>query len=56
MGFIEPDSGEIMVFGKQGLTRESKKEIGFMPENTYLYKYLTGEEFLRFNGAFFGLE
>lgn len=24
-----------------------------MPENTYLYKYLTGREFLRFNGNFF---
>ncbi len=24
-----------------------------MPENTYLYKYLTAEEFLRFNGKFY---
>ena len=27
-----------------------------MPENTYLYKHLTGREFLRFNGSFFGLD
>ena len=27
-----------------------------MPENTYLYKYLTGREFLKFNGSFFGLK
>jgi ABC-2 type transport system ATP-binding protein len=26
-----------------------------MPENTYLYKHLTGREFLEFNGKFFGL-
>lgn len=26
-----------------------------MPENTYLYKYLTGDEFLDFNGKFYGL-
>jgi ABC-2 type transport system ATP-binding protein len=26
-----------------------------MPENTYLYKYLTGDEFLDFNGRFYGL-
>lgn len=32
-----------------------RKRIGFMPENTYLYKYLTGDEFLDFNGAFYGL-
>lgn len=27
-----------------------------MPENTYLYKYLTADEFLDFNGAFYGLK
>lgn len=27
-----------------------------MPENTYLYKYLTAEEFLRFNGKFYDME
>ena len=26
-----------------------------MPENTYLYKHLTGKEFLHFNAWFFGL-
>lgn len=26
-----------------------------MPENTYLYKYLTGDEFLEFNGRFYNL-
>lgn len=30
-------------------------KIGFMPENTYLYKYLTGDEFLDFNGKFYAL-
>ncbi len=34
---------------------EIRKKIGFMPENTYLYKYLTGDEFLDFNGKFYGL-
>lgn len=33
-----------------------RKRIGFMPENTYLYKYLTGDEFLDFNGKFYGME
>ncbi|MDP2090813.1 MAG: ABC transporter ATP-binding protein [Candidatus Gracilibacteria bacterium] len=56
MGLIEPEKGEIFVFGEKGLTLESKKKVGFMPENTYLYKHLTGKEFLEFNGKFFGLE
>ena len=53
---ITPESGNIKVLWKEGLTLDSKKEIGFMPENTYLYKHLTGIEFLRFNWKFFWLK
>jgi len=53
LGLITPESGSIKIFGQQWLTLESKKRIGFMPENTYLYKHLTGREFLHFNGSFF---
>lgn len=56
MGLIEPESGTISVFGEKGLTKSAKEKIGFMPENTYLYKHLTGREFLEFNGKFFWLE
>ena len=56
LGLIKAESGNIKIFGKEGLTIESKKRIGFMPENTYLYKHLTGREFLEFNGSFFGLK
>ncbi len=55
LGLIHPESGEIHIFKTPGLTLEDKKRIGFMPENTYLYKHLTGREFLEFNGSFFGL-
>lgn len=53
---ISPESGSIKVLWKEGLTLDSKKEIGFMPENTYLYKHLTGIEFLKFNWKFFWLK
>ncbi|NDK08079.1 ATP-binding cassette domain-containing protein [Candidatus Gracilibacteria bacterium] len=56
MGLIEPEEGEIKIFGENGITLEAKKKIGFMPENTYLYKHLTGAEFLRFNGKFFDIK
>ncbi len=56
MWLIEPESGEIHVFGEKWLTLEAKKKVGFMPENTYLYKHLTWKEFLDFNGKFFWLE
>lgn len=56
MWLIEPDDGAISVFGTPGLLLEDKKQVGFMPENTYLYKHLTWREFLRFNGKFFWLK
>ena len=50
---VSIDGGAVKVLGQDWLTLQSKHKIGFMPENTYLYKYLTGREFLRFNGKFF---
>lgn len=56
MGLIKPESWTIKIFGEEWLTINARKEIGFMPENTYLYKHLTGREFLEFNGNFFSFE
>ena len=56
MWLITQDSWEIKIFWEEGLTIESKKKIWFMPENTYLYKYLTGREFLMYNWNFFHFE
>lgn len=56
MWLIDPEEGEINIFWKKWLTIESKEKIWFMPENTYLYKHLTGEEFLKFNWTFFWLK
>lgn len=55
LGLIRPDNGSVSIFGDAALSSETKGKIGFMPENTYLYKYLTGREFLRFNGKFFDI-
>lgn len=55
LGLIRPDNGAVSIFGDTTLSNDTKEKIGFMPENTYLYKYLTGREFLRFNGKFFDI-
>lgn len=55
LGIMEPTSGHISILGGDIHDTEIRRRIGFMPENTYLYKYLTGDEFLDFNGAFYGL-
>lgn len=56
MWLIKPESGEIEILWDKNLETKTKAQIWFMPENTYLYKYLTGKEFLRFNWKFFWLE
>lgn len=53
---IKPEKWEISILWKKWLTLKSKEKIWFMPENTYLYKYLTGKEFLKFNWGFFWLK
>jgi ABC-2 type transport system ATP-binding protein len=50
LSLLFPDAGEILFFDNQPFTQEVKARIGFLPERTYFYEYLTGLEFLRFYG------
>ena len=52
---IYPDSGEIMVCGLPHTDLEAKRRIGFMTESPYVYRHLTGREFLRFCAELLGL-
>lgn len=53
---IEPTKGEIDIMGKNIFKfPEIKKEIGYIPDEPYLYPYLTGKEFLEFVGDVHGL-
>lgn len=46
-----PDSGTVTVFGEEaGRRPETRRRIGFMPEQPYFYEYLTGLEFLSLCG------
>ena len=53
LGILTADAGGVLLFGKSPTDISVQKRIGFMPENTYLYKYLTADEFLDFNGKFY---
>lgn len=48
------DAGEVVYFGKKGLSNEAKAKIGFLPERPYFYDYLTGREFLKFYASISG--
>src|SRR6218665_1777837 len=55
LGLVTPTSGKTEIFGQDSTNVESREAVGFLPENPYFYKYLTGEETLRFYGKLCGL-
>lgn len=50
LGLVKPTRGFTRIFAVDSQEVSSRHEVGFLPENPYFYKYLTGEETLRFYG------
>ena len=55
LGFIPPTSGTAYLFGIDVRQPIARQRIGYLPEMTYYYKFLTAEELLRFYAKIFGL-
>lgn len=55
LGLLYPTGGALTVLGRSPRAVETKREIGYLPEDSYLYKYLTAEETLEFFGSLFHL-
>ena len=55
LGLVSPTRGRTEIFGRDSSLVESREAVGFLPENPYFYKYLTGEETLRFFGRLCGM-
>ena len=56
LGLVSPTRGHTEIFGRDSRVVQSREAVGFLPENPYFYKYLTGEETLRFFGRLCGLK
>ncbi len=54
LGLLYPSRGVLKVFGEEPQNVDMKSRIGYLPEETYLYRYLTAMETLDFFGALFG--
>jgi ABC-2 type transport system ATP-binding protein len=54
-GLIRPTGGRATVFGHDVPSREAMKRVGFLPENPYVYPYLTPREFVTLCGRLSGL-
>ena len=55
LGLVKPTSGRCFLFGESSRVVRSREGVGFLPENPYFYKHLTGRETLRFYGRLCGL-
>ncbi|MEH2247213.1 ABC transporter ATP-binding protein [Nostoc sp.] len=53
LGIIHPTSGRGLLLGEPLGDRSVKQHIGYLPENPYLYDYLTGWEFLQLAAGLF---
>ncbi len=56
LGLVAPTSGQCAIFGKDSLKVDSRNDVGFLPENPYFYKHLSGAETLKFYGKLCGLK
>jgi ABC-2 type transport system ATP-binding protein len=55
LGLVTPTRGQARIFGRESDEVASRESVGFLPESPYFYKFLTGEETLRFYGKLCGL-
>ena len=55
LGLVIPTHGESRIFGRESDRVASRESVGYLPESPYFYKFLTGEETLRFYGKLCGL-
>ncbi|MEA5513774.1 ABC transporter ATP-binding protein [Nodularia sp. UHCC 0506] len=53
LGIIRPSSGKGVLLGQPLGDRSTKQLIGYLPENPYLYDYLTGWEFIQLAAGLF---
>lgn len=56
LGLLHPTHGDIQVLGQSPRDVPVKKRIGYLPEESYLYNYLTSEETLDFYARLFNLD
>lgn len=55
LGLLNPTRGHIQVFGHSPHHVRTKERIGYLPEESYLYRYLNSRETLDFFGNLFQL-
>ena len=53
LGLLFPTSGQALVFGQDATDVSKNERLGYLPEESYLYRFLNAEETLDFYGRLF---
>src|ERR1051325_11662462 len=56
LGLLFPTEGDALVFGQPAADVRKNERIGYLPEESYLYRFLNAEETLDFYGRLFNLD
>ena len=55
LGLLFPTNGQALIFGRDSTDVMKNERIGYLPEESYLYKFLNAEETLDFYGRLFNI-
>ncbi len=55
LGLLFPTTGQALVFGRDATEVTKNERIGYLPEESYLYRFLNAEETLDFYGRLFNM-
>jgi len=55
LGLLFPTDGRALVFGKDATDVAKNQRLGYLPEESYLYRFLNAEETLEFYGRLFAI-
>lgn len=55
LDLIRPDSGSITINGQSTSNEASRARVGYLPENPYIYDFLTASEYLTYAGRLSGM-
>lgn len=56
LGLLNPTKGNCEIFGIPSHKVSSRRDVGFLPEAPYFYRYLTGFEMVKFFGKICGVD
>lgn len=56
MGLLQPTSGSARIMGIDSAQADSRRAVGYLPENPAFYDYLSAEEYIAFVGSHFRME